>query len=175
MRDRPEQVPVHQVHNASVKKESPPTPVPTLPPVITAPSEKASVTADALQSTDTPIRPESRTSAMPLFSASAAPGKSSSASGTQLPSSSAEYLNNPAPAYPALSLRLNEAGKVVIRVLIGKDGLALEGSIVQSSGYDRLDQAALRAVLKWRYVPGKVDGQARDMWFDVPIKFKPRN
>jgi periplasmic protein TonB len=148
-------------------------PAPTRQPVVSAPSGKAAVPASELQGADALVREESQLAVPPLLTISNAPGRSSSVGGTQLPSSSAEYLNNPLPTYPALSLRLNEAGKVVVRVLIGKNGLALDGSIDQSSGYDRLDQAALRAVLKWRYVPGRVDGQAQDMWFDVPINFKP--
>lgn len=91
-----------------------------------------------------------------------------------LPSSIADYLSNPPPTYPALSLRLGEHGKVVVRVLIGKNGRALDARIAQSSGFDRLDQAALRAVMNWRYVPGTMDGQAQDMWFDAPISFKQR-
>lgn len=89
----------------------------------------------------------------------------------QLPSSNADYLNNPAPVYPALSHRLDEQGKVMIRVLIGKDGTALRGDIYQSSGFERLDQAALRAVLSWRYVPGQRAGVPQDMWFNVPVNF----
>jgi len=85
----------------------------------------------------------------------------------------ADYLNNPPPPYPALSLRLNEQGKVIVRVLIGKDGRALKGDIVKSSGFERLDRTALKAIMDWHYVPGTVDGQAQDMWFDVPINFKP--
>jgi protein TonB len=98
-------------------------------------------------------------------------GKATPPTGAQLPSSNAGYLKNPPPPYPALSLRLHEAGKVVVRVLIGKNGQALDGHVVQSSGFGRLDQSALRAALAWRYVPGKSDGQARDMWFDIPISF----
>jgi protein TonB len=90
---------------------------------------------------------------------------------TVLPSSNADYLNNPAPAYPAISRRLGEQGKVVIRVLIDKDGKPQQGEIGQSSGYTRLDQAALHAVMAWRYVPGRRDGTAQDMWFNVPIHF----
>lgn len=92
---------------------------------------------------------------------------------TQLPSSTADYLHNPHPAYPAISLRMGEQGKVVIRVLISKDGLAHQGTVVQSSGFDRLDRAALQAVLGWRYVPGTQAGIAQDMWFDVPLNFAP--
>ncbi len=102
-------------------------------------------------------------------------GKNTASSGLHLPSNQADYLNNPQPPYPALSLRLRESGKVMVRVLIGRNGQALRGEVVQSSGFERLDQSALRAVLAWRYVPGKVDGQAQDMWFDVPISFKLPN
>ena len=90
----------------------------------------------------------------------------------RLPSSNAEYLNNPHPAYPAISQRLGEQGTAVIHVLISKDGSALQGEVFQSSGFERLDQVALRTVLAWRYIPGQRNGQAQDMWFNVPINFK---
>ncbi len=89
----------------------------------------------------------------------------------QLPSSTADYLNNPAPAYPPLSRRLGEQGRVVVRVLIGTDGTASQAEIRSSSGFERLDQAALQTVLKWRYVPGKRAGVPEAMWFNVPINF----
>jgi len=89
----------------------------------------------------------------------------------ELPSSDADYLQNPKPAYPAISKRLGEQGKVVVRVLIGTDGTAQKAEIQQSSGFDRLDQAARTTVLKWRYVPGRRGGVAQAMWFNVPIHF----
>jgi periplasmic protein TonB len=89
----------------------------------------------------------------------------------QLPSSNADYLQNPKPAYPALSKRLGEQGKVIVRVLIGPDGAAQQAELGRSSGFERLDQAALATVLKWRYVPGKRGGVAEAMWFNVPINF----
>lgn len=87
------------------------------------------------------------------------------------PSSDADYLNNPKPPYPPLSKRMGEQGKVVIRTLIGTDGTALEASIFKSSGFDRLDQAALATARKWRYLPGKRAGVAEAMWFNVPFTF----
>lgn len=88
-----------------------------------------------------------------------------------LPTSDADYLNNPKPPYPPASRRLGEQGKVVIRTLIGADGVAQEASIHQSSGFDRLDQAALVTARKWRYVPGMRAGVAEAMWFNVPFTF----
>lgn len=89
----------------------------------------------------------------------------------ELPSANADYLNNPRPAYPPLSKRLGEQGKVTVRVLIEADGTASKAEIRTSSGYERLDQTALQTVLRWRYVPGKRNGVAEAMWFNVPINF----
>ena len=89
----------------------------------------------------------------------------------ELPSSDADYLNNPKPIYPMLSKRMGEQGQVLVRVLIGADGLPQKADIKTSSGFDRLDQAALATVLKWRYVPGKRAGTAEAMWFNVPLNF----
>ncbi len=89
----------------------------------------------------------------------------------QLPSSNADYLNNPKPVYPAMSKRLGEQGKTIVRVLIGIDGLPKSASIRQSSGYERLDEAARTAVMSWRYVPGKRNGVVEPMEFNVPINW----
>jgi protein TonB len=89
----------------------------------------------------------------------------------ELPSSDADYLHNPKPEYPALSKRRGEQGRVVLRVLIGADGVAQKAEVHQTSGFERLDQAGLNTVLRWRYVPGKRGGQPEAMWFQVPINF----
>jgi protein TonB len=89
----------------------------------------------------------------------------------QLPSSDADYLRNPQPEYPPLSRRLGEQGRVVVNVLIGTDGSAQKAEILSTSGFDRLDQAALSTVRAWRYVPGKRSGVPEAMWFAVPIQF----
>ena len=107
----------------------------------------------------------------PVDTAPPAPPAPPSPPAVQLPSSNADYLQNPKPAYPPLSRRLGEQGKVVVRVLIGANGQPQKSELRQSSGFDRLDQAALSTVMKWRYVPGKRGGVAEDMWFSVPINF----
>jgi len=89
----------------------------------------------------------------------------------ELPSSNAAYLNNPKPPYPAISKRMGEQGKVVLRVLISAEGLPQKVEISQSSGYDRLDRQAQEAVQHWRFVPGKRNGVPEAMWTLVPIQF----
>jgi protein TonB len=93
------------------------------------------------------------------------------AAALQLPSSDADYLNNPKPSYPVMSRRLGEQGQVVVHTLIGADGVAQKAEILRSSGFERLDRAARETALKWRYVPGKRNGVAEAMWFNVPLHF----
>ena len=109
----------------------------------------------------------------PTAAAAAPAGPAAGAAGAavQLPSSDASYLQNPKPPYPPVSRRLNEQGKSVIRVMIGVDGLPKDATIAKSSGFDRLDQAALATVMRWRFVPGKRGGVSEDMWFNVPINW----
>lgn len=87
------------------------------------------------------------------------------------PITHASYLNNPAPPYPRTSRRLGEQGKVVLAVEISTQGDAAQAIVITSSGYPRLDQAALETVLKWRFVPGKKAGVPQKMWVNIPINF----
>jgi protein TonB len=70
-----------------------------------------------------------------------------------------------------MSKRLNEQGQVIYSVLIGVDGLPISAKLVKSSGFDRLDQAAYKAVMGWRYVPGKRNGVATPMSYNAPINW----
>jgi protein TonB len=88
-----------------------------------------------------------------------------------LPSSDADYLQNPAPPYPRMSKRMGEQGTVIIRVLINEKGRPEKAEIRSSSGYTRLDEAAMETLMKWRFVAGTRNGVAESMWFNVPIRF----
>ncbi|MDC7715568.1 energy transducer TonB [Vogesella sp. LYT5W] len=70
------------------------------------------------------------------------------------------HLGNPRPAYPPLSIELGEAGAVGLRVAVGADGRAQEVSVARSSGFPRLDRAALQAVRNWRFRPATRGGEA---------------
>lgn len=63
------------------------------------------------------------------------------------------------PRYPVESRRKHEQGTVVVRLLIGTDGRVQQISIAQSSGFERLDQAAIQAIRGWRWQPIIRDGQ----------------
>lgn len=84
----------------------------------------------------------------------------------------AAYLNNPTPSYPALSRRNGETGRVMLRVQVGADGLPKNITIAESSQFSRLDDAAIAAVKRWRFVPAKQGDQAISEWVLVPLNFK---
>jgi periplasmic protein TonB len=144
------------------QKQRQPTPVPA---VVVPPAPQAAVVAAVA----TPLLPS------PAAAAAAAPTLTPPAPAAlrvELPSSDAAYLANPSPVYPKLSKRLNEQGKVLLRVLVSSDGIAEKVELKASSGFERLDAAALRAVAEWKFVPGKRGGVAEPMWFMVPVNFE---
>ena len=87
------------------------------------------------------------------------------------PSYTAAYLDNPAPAYPAVSRRMREQGKVVLRVLVSAEGLPEKVELKSSSGSARLDASALDAVQRWKFVPARQGDRPVAAWVLVPISF----
>lgn len=59
------------------------------------------------------------------------------------------------PSYPRMSRRLGEAGKTVLRVELDETGRIDAARVIASSGFERLDAAALRAVWTWRCRPAR--------------------
>ena len=89
----------------------------------------------------------------------------------QLPATDAAYAQSCSPVYPSMSKRFGEQGKVVIKVVVGADGRPKQAAIRKSSGFERLDQAALEALMRCRFSPGKVNGVAQTMAYDAPVNF----
>lgn len=83
----------------------------------------------------------------------------------------ANYIYNPKPPYPKLSNKLRETGTVTLRVSVGVDGLPQKIDLQQSSGFDRLDTAALEGVRSWRFTPCHIDGKPTPSAFLIPLPF----
>jgi len=79
---------------------------------------------------------------------------------------------NKAPLYPKLSRKLKEQGTVYLNVLVLKNGKVGDLNLQQSSGFSRLDQAAINAVRHWQFEPAKQLGQPVDLWFVQPVVFQ---
>lgn len=82
------------------------------------------------------------------------------------------YLNNPKPVYPMMARQRQWQGLVLLRVYVGADGQALQVNLQRSSGHEVLDDAALDAVRKWKFVPAKRGDVAEASWATVPIQFE---
>lgn len=76
-----------------------------------------------------------------------------------------------APAYPALSRRFGETGKVVLRVELDEQGLVANAKVETASGFERLDHAALAAVKTWRCNPPQRNGQPTRAIAKQPFHF----
>jgi protein TonB len=87
----------------------------------------------------------------------------------------ADYLQNPPPAYPAISRRLGEEGRVVLRVYVEPSGRPTQIEIKTSSGSPRLDQSALEAVARWKFIPARRGDEVVGAWVQVPIFFNLKN
>lgn len=87
------------------------------------------------------------------------------------PDYSAAYLNNPAPPYPIAARHWHLQGKVVLNVEVVETGQCGQVAVLQSSGYEVLDNAAVQTVKSWTFVPARQGGYAVTKWFKVPIIF----
>ncbi|WP_298292369.1 energy transducer TonB [Thiomonas sp.] len=156
----------------------PPTPAPrnaTTPqsPAASGQADAAAAPAPAASATPPPPAPATTTGghAAPVaVEASAAPAHTPVAETAA--SYTADYLDNPPPPYPRLSRQLGEEGTALLKVQVGPDGRALQVKLLSSTGYPRLDEAAITTVERWRFVAATRNGQAITSWVLVPIKFR---
>jgi protein TonB len=87
------------------------------------------------------------------------------------PSVGANYLHNPAPEYPQMARRRGEQGRVLIKVLVTSQGDASNVTLEKSSGSNHLDEAAIKAVKNWKFVPARSNNEAVSGYVTVPINF----
>lgn len=146
-----------------------PKPAPLSPVLNTPPSERA-VTPPPVEMA-TAMREEPAGAAPGAATAPPAPVAPPAAAPVIAPRTDAAHLNNPAPAYPAVSRRMSEQGRVLFDVFILADGRVGEIKLRHSSGFSRLDEAALDAVRRWRYVPARRGNEPIPYWYIQPITF----
>ncbi|MBI2306355.1 MAG: energy transducer TonB [Rhodocyclales bacterium] len=147
-----------QPRPVEVKPQPRRQPTPTPQPILAAPVESAAPAVEVPQARTPPPPPAPPT---PVT--------------VSQPRFDADYLSNPAPAYPPLSRRLGEEGKVVLRVHVEPAGHPSQVELKTSSGSPRLDQAAQDAVRRWQFIPAKRGDEAVAAWVLVPIVFNLKN
>ncbi len=73
--------------------------------------------------------------------------------------------------YPEMAKRAGIEGRVVVRVLVSKEGKPVK-TIIEASDSDMLNKAAEDAVKKQIFSPGIQNGQPVMVWVSIPINFK---
>lgn len=89
-----------------------------------------------------------------------------------MPSSAVQYVRQPAVVYPSMSKRQSEKGRVMLRVWIDEEGLPQRITVNKSSGFPRLDAAAVTAVEKALFKPYVHEGRVVGAWAFLPIDFE---
>jgi periplasmic protein TonB len=84
-------------------------------------------------------------------------------------------LQNYEPPYPPGALRREEEGTVYVRITVTPQGRVTDASIERSSGFNELDQTALKAIRNWRFAAAKRGGQSVATSAVVPVVFKIRD
>jgi len=77
------------------------------------------------------------------------------------------------PPYPMSSIHLGEAGALALDILVGADGRVRDAKVSKSSGYDRLDQAAVsEAKQHWHLRPATRNGVPFEQWLTLRVVFR---
>lgn len=76
------------------------------------------------------------------------------------------------PTYPEEAREKGWEGVVRLEAVISKDGRVGKVTVMQSSGYQLLDDEAIRAVKKRRYQPAVQNGKPIESIRQIPIRFK---
>jgi protein TonB len=149
--------------------EAPPPPPPkieTPPPFVPPPDISIDIPAEAPPATAITQTTTQRPAAQPP--PAPAPVKRP---GTQPKSDPRRPLTQP--EYPPSSRRAGEAGSVILEVYVLENGRVGDARVKQSSGFPRLDEAAVREVKRsWRLIPGTEDGKPVAMWGQFAVTFK---
>jgi len=155
------------------KDEAPPPPPPQIeqpPPYVPPPEVSVEVPVETTTSTAISNVTSQRPVAAPP---PAAPKPVEHQVVRTPPSTQGRGAATPLPDYPPSSRRAGEAGTVTLTAFVKEDGRCTEVKVVKSSGFEKLDEAAVKEVQRnWRFVPGKEDGKPVAMWHTFIVTFK---
>lgn len=74
--------------------------------------------------------------------------------------------------YPSEAREKQLEGTVILKILVNEQGVIEESEITTSSGYDILDETALKVAETARFKPAKIQGQKRSVWITWPLVFE---
>ena len=145
------------------------TPLPTPPP----PRRAAPTAITPVRPPPAPAaRPQPVTAPKPAVAPPPAPAAPKAAAPVRV-APRLDSAKSHEPEYPAAARRLGEQGSLLMEVLVDMDGRVLDTRLVKSSGFERLDRAALEGVkADYRFLPGTVDGKPQRQWFTIRFTWK---
>ena len=154
-------------------EDEPPPPPPeidTPPPYVPPPEISIEIPVDSARPRPSPTSLRERPVAAPP---PAAPKPVEKAVVKTPPSTVGRGARISQPEYPPASRRAGEAGTVTLKVFVLDTGRVGEVQVAKSSGFPKLDEAAVKEVQRnWRLVPGKEDGKPVSMWHTFQVTFK---
>jgi protein TonB len=164
----------------------PPKPAPPLvplaqvqtlqPPAVSAPLPVVSIAplenTISLPAPAAPVAEKAAPAAAVAVAAAPAAAPAAPVAGPRTITSGVEYIRAPQPEYPALSKRMGEQGKVVLRILVNEQGLPDQVIVQTSSGFARLDEAGRQAALRALFKPHMEDGRPVAVFVIVPLNFQ---
>jgi protein TonB len=103
------------------------------------------------------------------------PASANAISGSQqqgAPAKDLKTANRVDPTYPPASRRAGEQGTVQLKVLVDTNGRPANVEVSQSSGFPKLDDAAIQAVRKWRFEAATDGTNKIQAYTRVAVTFK---
>jgi len=88
--------------------------------------------------------------------------------------SNPNYFQNPPPLYPEFAKQMRQEGLVILAVTVDTNGIPIKVEINKSSGYQLLDQAALKTISHWKFLPGRIGDLPVESKVTIPIRFRLR-
>ncbi|KQW46782.1 hypothetical protein ASD88_09665 [Pelomonas sp. Root662] len=89
----------------------------------------------------------------------------------QVAPSAVRYVKEPTLDFPLLAKRAREHGTVVLRITVDAHGRLKEAWVHKSSGFERIDQAALKDIRTARFVPQMEDGRPVEWQTLAPLAY----
>jgi protein TonB len=75
------------------------------------------------------------------------------------------------PSYPSTARRLGIEGTSLLLIYVAADGRVTEVQVDQTAGHPDLDRAAMDAVRRWKFEPGRRGSEPVGMWVRLPVQF----
>jgi periplasmic protein TonB len=73
--------------------------------------------------------------------------------------------------YPPTSMRLGEEGTTKVKVCVGVNGRVSTSELAETSGFERLDEAAIKVAKLYRFNPATENGKPVEECASMPIRF----